>query len=50
VLASDASWINQIERFFAELTEKRHRSARNLKQAIWDCVKAVNDHPKTKIV
>ena len=45
------SWINQVERFFAELTEKQirrgvHRSTRELEQAIRDYIKTVNDKPK----
>ncbi len=48
---TSASWINQIERFFAELTEKQirrgvHRSTRELEQAIRDYIKTVNRNPK----
>jgi len=43
-----ASWINQVERFFADLTEKQirrgvHRSTRQLERAIRDYIKTVND-------
>lgn len=48
---TSASWINQVERFFAELTEKQirrgvHRSTRQLEQAIRDYIETVNDDPK----
>jgi len=48
---TSASWINQVERFFAELTEKQirrgvHRSTRELEQAIRDYITTVNDDPK----
>jgi transposase len=48
---TSASWINQVERFFAELTEKQirrgvHRSTRDLERAIRDYIKTVNDDPK----
>lgn len=48
---TSASWINQVERFFANLTEKQirrgvHRSTRELERAIRDYIKTVNDDPK----
>jgi transposase len=48
---TSASWINQVERFFAELTEKQirrgvHRSTRELEKAIRDYIDVVNDRPK----
>ena len=48
---TSASWINQVERFFAELTEKQirrgvHSSTRDLERAIRDYIKTVNDDPK----
>jgi transposase len=48
---TSASWINQVERFFAELTEKQirrgvHRSTRELETAIRAYIKTVNDDPK----
>lgn len=48
---TSASWVNQVERFFAELTEKQirrgvHRSTRQLEAAIRGYIKTVNDHPK----
>jgi hypothetical protein len=50
-MATVASWINQVERFFAELTDKQirrgvHRSTRQLEQAIRDYINTVNDNPK----
>lgn len=46
-----ASWLNQVERLFALLTEKQlrrgiHRSTQELEQAIQDYIDAVNDDPK----
>ena len=46
-----ASWLNQVERFFARLTEKRrrrgvHRSTQELEQAILRYIDTVNDDPK----
>ena len=46
-----ASWLNQVERFFADLTEKQirrgvHRSTVELEQAITAYIKAVNEDPK----
>jgi transposase len=46
-----ASWINQVERFFADLTNKQlrrgaHRSTLELEQAIRDYIDAKNRHPK----
>ena len=46
-----ASWINQVERFFAELTEKQirrgvHRSTQELQAAIKTYIDHVNDQPK----
>jgi transposase len=48
---TSASWINQVERFFAELTDRQirrgvHRSTRELEQAIREYIRAVNDNPK----
>lgn len=49
---TSSSWINQVERFFASLTEHRirrgvHRSTRQLDQAIRDYIKTVNDNPRS---
>lgn len=46
-----ASWLNQIERFFALLTEKQlrrgiHRSTAELENAILDYIETVNKDPK----
>ena len=48
---TSASWINQVERFFADLSEKQirrgvHRSTRELEQAIQDYIAVVNRDPK----
>src|ERR671914_168304 len=48
---TSASWLNQIERFFAELTNKQirrgvHRSLRALEDAIHRYIDTVNDEPK----
>jgi transposase len=48
---TSASWLNQIERFFAELTNKQirrgvHRSVRALEDAIRRYIDTVNDNPK----
>lgn len=48
---TSASWINQIERFFADLTDKQirrgvHRSTHELEAAILSYVDAVNAEPK----
>jgi hypothetical protein len=48
---TSASWLNQVERFFAEITEKRirrgaFRSVTELEQAIADYLRNHNDHPK----
>ena len=48
---TSASWINQVERFFALLTEKQlrrgvHCSTKELEQAILDYVDTVNQNPK----
>jgi len=48
---TSSSWINQVERFFANLTEKQirrgaHRSTRELERAIRDYITTVNDDPK----
>ncbi len=48
---TSASWINQVERFFALLTEKQlrrgvHRSTKELEQAVLDYLDIVNQHPK----
>ena len=47
-----ASWLNQVERFFALLTEKRirrggHRSTWELEQAIRSYIDTVNANPRT---
>jgi hypothetical protein len=46
-----ASWINQVERFFAELTNKQlrrgvHRSTLELERAIDDYIDTRNRNPK----
>ncbi len=46
-----ASWLNQVERFFSDLTEKQirrgvHRSTVELEQAITAYIEAVNEDPK----
>lgn len=48
---TSASWINQVERFFAALTDKQlrrgvHRSTRELEDAIRAYIERVNAHPK----
>jgi transposase len=48
---TSASWLNQVERFFAELTSKQirrgvHRSLRELEDAIQRYIATVNDDPK----
>ena len=48
---TSASWLNQIERFFAELTNKQirrgvHRSLSDLEAAIHRYIDTVNDDPK----
>jgi len=48
---TSASWINQIERWFAALTEKQsrrgtHRSTRQLEQAIRDYLTRYNEDPR----
>ena len=48
---TSASWLNQVERFFAELTEKQirrgvHRSTAELEQAILHYIDTVNEDPK----
>ena len=48
---TSASWINQIERFFAVLTEKQlcrdvHRSTQGIAAAILDYIDTVNADPK----
>ena len=48
---TSASWLNQIERFFAGLTEKQirrgvHRSTHELERAIRNYIETVNDDPK----
>ncbi len=48
---TSASWLNQVERFFALLTEKQlrrgvHRSTRELEDAILDYIDIVNSDPK----
>ena len=48
---TSASWLNQVERFFADLTEKQirrgvHRSTVELEQAITEYIDTVNEDPK----
>ena len=48
---TSASWLNQVERWFAALTERRikrgsHRSTRELEHAIRDYLAIHNQHPK----
>jgi transposase len=48
---TSSSWINQVERFFANLTEHQirrgvHRSTRQLENAIRSYIKIVNDDPR----
>lgn len=48
---TSASWLNQVERFFAEITEKRIRrgsflSVRSLENAIEEYLEYHNSHPK----
>ena len=48
---TSASWLNQVERWFAALTEKQirrgvHRSTRDLEEAIHVYIDATNDDPK----
>jgi transposase len=48
---TSASWLNQVERFFAEITERRirrgaFRSVADLERAIADYLRAHNSHPK----
>ena len=48
---TSASWINQVERFFALLTEKQlrrgvHRSTKELERAITNYIDTVNQNPK----
>ena len=48
---TSASWINQVERFFANLTDKQlrrgvHRSMRALEAAIRTYIESVNAHPR----
>lgn len=48
---TSASWLNMVERFFAEITDKQikrgtHRSVRALRKAITDYIERRNEHPK----
>ena len=48
---TSASWLNQVERFFADLTERQirrgvHRSTVELEQAITGYIDTVNEDPK----
>ena len=48
---TSSSWINQVERWFAEITRKQirrgtHRSTRQLEQAIRDYLKVYNQNPR----
>jgi transposase len=48
---TSSSWINLVERWFAELTNKKirrgtHRSTRQLESAIYDYIEHCNDDPK----
>ena len=47
---TSASWMNMVERFFAEISEKQikrgtHRSVRALRQAIMDYIDKRNEDP-----
>ena len=49
---TSASWLHQVERFFADLIEKQitrgvHRSTVELEQAITAYIEAVNENPKS---
>lgn len=49
---TSSSWINQVERWFATLTEKQlrrgvHRSTRQLEQAIKDYLRTYNNNPRS---
>ena len=51
VTPTSASWLNQVERFFADLTEKQirrgvHRSTVELERAIAEYIDTVNEDPK----
>jgi transposase len=51
VTPTSASWLNQVERFFGQITERRirrgaFRSVTELEQAIADYLRAHNAHPK----
>jgi hypothetical protein len=48
---TEASWLNQVERWFARLTQKQirrgvHRSTRALEAAIKAYIAIANEHPK----
>lgn len=48
---TSASWLNQVERFFAAITQKRirrsaYRSVKQLEQSIMDYVANHNEHPR----
>jgi len=48
---TNGSWLNQVERFFAEITEKQihrgvYRSVAALEKAIMDYLAASNDNPR----
>ena len=50
-IPTSSSWLNQVERFFAEITEKRirrgaFRSVKALEQAIMDYLDHHNKNPK----
>ena len=51
---TSASWINQVERWFADLTDKQlrrgvHRSTRDVETAIRTYIESVNAHPEPLI-
>ncbi len=51
VTPTSGSWLNQVERFFADITEKQlrrgiHRSTQELEQAILDYRDTVNQNPR----
>ena len=51
VTPTSASWLNQVERFFADLTEKQiqrgvHHSTAELERAIAEYIGTVNEDPK----
>ncbi len=48
---TSSSWLNQVERFFAQITERRirrgaFRSVEELEQAIEEYLRTHNEHPR----